>query len=236
MAGTSTQALPDGSTAAAWVDRWRDLMAGWLPEQEQVWAQVGDLVAEATAGTPVRLVDLGCGPATMACVLADRFPAAEVWGVDADPAALQVAALAAPGRVRTIEHDLRGTGWSRPLPGPADAVVSCCALHMVGAAGYRSVAGEAARALRPGGLFVDVDLHGDAEPARSAMPVADTVGRYAADLARALGRPSPADRSGQADPPPVPPGDRAGTLLAAGFSHVSVRAPGPRCSLVVARR
>lgn len=39
-----------------------------------------------------RCVDIGTGPGTAAILLADRFPGAEVWGVDINPRALNLAA------------------------------------------------------------------------------------------------------------------------------------------------
>src|SRR3954465_3960093 len=44
-----------------------------------------DLVGRIGASDPRRVVDLGCGPGTLTALLASRWPAAEVVGIDSSP-------------------------------------------------------------------------------------------------------------------------------------------------------
>ena len=50
-----------------------------------------DLVARVGADDPSYVADLGCGPGNLTAVLADRWPAAEVVGVDSSPEMIDAA-------------------------------------------------------------------------------------------------------------------------------------------------
>ena len=50
-----------------------------------------DLLARVGAELPTHVVDLGCGPGNLTAVLADRWPSAEVIGVDSSPAMIEAA-------------------------------------------------------------------------------------------------------------------------------------------------
>jgi 2-polyprenyl-3-methyl-5-hydroxy-6-metoxy-1,4-benzoquinol methylase len=56
------------------------LVDTWLPA-------LGDVTARLAAGG--RIADLGCGQGWSAIAVSRRFPAAEVWGVDTDPASIE---------------------------------------------------------------------------------------------------------------------------------------------------
>jgi trans-aconitate 2-methyltransferase len=62
----------------------------WDPELYQAFADergrpFRDLLARVGAQQPHRVVDLGCGPATLTALLAARWPDASVLGVDSSP-------------------------------------------------------------------------------------------------------------------------------------------------------
>jgi trans-aconitate 2-methyltransferase len=88
-----------------------------------------DLVARIEAHDVRSVVDLGCGPGVLTLLLAERWPAAEVTGVDSSPEMVATAAaLDAPaGRVTFLEGDLRS--W-RPAE-PVEVLVSNAALQWV---------------------------------------------------------------------------------------------------------
>src|ERR1700722_2978052 len=50
-----------------------------------------DLLARVGAELPTHVVDLGCGPGTLTVLLADRWPSAEVIGVDSSPPMIEAA-------------------------------------------------------------------------------------------------------------------------------------------------
>src|SRR5690606_32437839 len=55
-----------------------------------------DLIARVDARSPEYVVDLGCGPGNLTAVLAERWPNAEVIGVDASPEMIEAARRSAP--------------------------------------------------------------------------------------------------------------------------------------------
>jgi trans-aconitate 2-methyltransferase len=88
-----------------------------------------DLLARVPAETPRVVVDLGCGPGNLTALLADRWPGADVTGIDSSPEM-----IAAARRVEGITWevaDLRA--WARPdaraLVSPVDVLVSNATLQ-----------------------------------------------------------------------------------------------------------
>ena len=86
-----------------------------------------DLVAALDWLAPRRIVDLGCGPGNSTRVLAERWPAAQVQGVD------QSAEMLASAR-----HDLPGCDWQQadlgdwiPSPASFDLIFSNAAVQWV---------------------------------------------------------------------------------------------------------
>lgn len=104
-------------------------MTGWDPAQYARFADhrlrpAIDLLARIPLTAPRRIYDLGCGPGGVARLLAERWPAAELIGVDAAPAMLAEARAALPS-ARFLEADL--AAW-RPEK-PADLLFSNAALQ-----------------------------------------------------------------------------------------------------------
>ncbi len=64
-----------------------------------------DLLAQVPLANPKRVVDLGCGPGNSTELLIERFPNAEVIGVDSSPDMLKQARERLPGRT-FVEGDL----------------------------------------------------------------------------------------------------------------------------------
>ncbi|MEU1053859.1 methyltransferase domain-containing protein [Streptomyces sp. NPDC005876] len=123
-----------------------DALRGGEPRAEAAAAAVlGLLPAHVRA-----LLDVGCGTGIVTRRLAAARSGLRVTGVDLAPAMLRRAAGKLPGRV--VRAD------SRRLPfadGVFDAVSSVWLLHLVGSPdAARTVVGECARMLRPGGVYV----------------------------------------------------------------------------------
>ena len=85
-----------------------------------------DLLARVPDAGPSRVYDLGCGSGNVTRVIAERFPAARVAGVDASSEMLAKAAETA-GRVEWIRSDI--AGWE-PERAP-DLIYSNAALHWI---------------------------------------------------------------------------------------------------------
>ncbi|WP_214414558.1 class I SAM-dependent methyltransferase [Sphaerisporangium fuscum] len=147
--------------ALDWIERWDRQQEGYLPDREERFAALIDAV-EAGAGRPDPLVlDLGCGPGSLAARLLDRLPEATVVAIDADPLLLELGRASNEGRrgLRFEDLDLGAAGWASALrlDRPVDAAVSTTALHWLPEAGLRTMLSELCRVLRPGGLFLNGD-------------------------------------------------------------------------------
>ncbi|MGI3785556.1 MAG: methyltransferase domain-containing protein [Janthinobacterium lividum] len=86
-----------------------------------------DLLARVGAEAPRVVVDLGCGPGALTAGLAERWPTAEVTGVDSSPAMIEAARQHTGPRVSFVLDDL--VSW-RPRR-PVDVLVSTAALQWV---------------------------------------------------------------------------------------------------------
>jgi trans-aconitate 2-methyltransferase len=108
-----------------------------------------DLLAQVPLAAPARVVDLGCGAGNVTAILRQRFPRAEVLGVDGSPAMLAKARDAAPG-CRFAQGDFStwapGTGEAAP-----DLIYSNAALHWVG--GHETLFPRLVSLLAPGGVL-----------------------------------------------------------------------------------
>jgi trans-aconitate 2-methyltransferase len=88
-----------------------------------------DLVGRVAAVDPHVVVDLGCGPGNLTSLLADRWPAAAITGVDSSDAMIRAASdSSASERVLFHRADLRD--WlAAAKPGGADVLVSNATLQ-----------------------------------------------------------------------------------------------------------
>ena len=87
-----------------------------------------DLLARVPVESPERVVDLGCGPGNLTLLLAERWPDAEVAGIDHDDAMLEAAVARDPDRrVSWMRGDL--ATWTAAHR--VDVVFSNAALHWV---------------------------------------------------------------------------------------------------------
>lgn len=146
-----------------------------------------ELIHEASralrlAERPIRLVvDLGIGTGALARECLKRAPAARAWGIDADPAMLQVANVRLRPWRRRVSI-VKGNFLETPLP-RADAIITSYALHHIRTtraklAFYR----RCRQALRPGGVLIN----GDCAPASGAVAVAADLEEWYSHLARSM--------------------------------------------------
>src|SRR4051794_24066002 len=90
--------LLDQETAGTWIARWDAQQEGYVPDREERFTAMIDAV-EAAAGRPDPLVlDLGCGPGSLAGRILDRIPGATVVAIDADPLLLSLGRAVHAGR------------------------------------------------------------------------------------------------------------------------------------------
>ncbi|MFJ8629811.1 class I SAM-dependent methyltransferase [Streptomyces sp. NPDC093568] len=163
-----------------------DASRGGEPRAAAAAQAVLGLLPEGTR----RLLDVACGTGIVTRRLAAGRPGLSVTGVDLAPAMARQAAARMPGTVVLAD--------CRRLPfraGRFDAVTSVWLLHLAPTAeDVRTIVGECARVLRPGGVYVttvdkaaahnvgsDIDAVMASRPRRSARDAAAVVETYARD-------------------------------------------------------
>ena len=143
-------------------------MKGWDPAQYERFKKeralpFHDLLARVPP-IPVRsAADLGCGTGELTRLLAERWPGAEVFGVDQSTEMLARGRESGAAGVTLVEADLRD--W-RP-PRPLDLEISNAALHWV--PGHSGLLETLAGWLAPGGVLAVQVPNNRSEPAYSAM-------------------------------------------------------------------
>lgn len=158
MSASTTATTVPADAAAAWLQRWDDQQRRYVPDREERFAVIGDVVAAAVreVANPV-ILDVGCGPGSLGARLATRLPAAQVIGVDTDPLLLGLGRSHYGDAITWLDADLRADDWARNVPPVLHAAVSTTALHWLPKAElatlYRTIAGR----LAPGGVFVNGD-------------------------------------------------------------------------------
>ncbi len=121
----------------------------WDPDRYLAYADergrpFTDLLARVAAERPRTVVDLGCGPGNLTARLAERWPDADVLGLDSSPEMIDAARAVAPG-VSFAVADLRD--WSPAAP--VDVLVSNAVLQWV--PGHLDLLPRLVAALAPGG-------------------------------------------------------------------------------------
>ena len=171
------QQMVRSAAATRWLERWDAQQERYVPDREERFRVVIDVVGTVAGDRPAAVVDLGCGPGSLSQRLADALPEVQVVGVDADPLLLGLGRANTNPRVRLIEANLADPGWTDAtgLPGPWDAAVSSTALHWLSPEDLGQLYRILARNLRPGGVFVNADNMGVGQPALDG--IADAVRR-----------------------------------------------------------
>jgi SAM-dependent methyltransferase len=153
----------DAATARSWIGRWERQQEVYLPDREERFTALIDAVEAGTGRPDPLVIDLGCGPGSLAVRLLDRLPAAVVVAVDTDPVTLSLGRAAYAGRpgLRFADVDLRVAGWESGLVldtgQQADAIVSTTALHWLTGPELRALYRALGTLLRRGGLLLNGD-------------------------------------------------------------------------------
>jgi trans-aconitate 2-methyltransferase len=149
-----------------------------------------DLLAQVPLQSPRRVFDLGCGPANSTELLVERYPQAEVIGVDSSPDMLRQARERLP-RCVFVEADL--ASW-RP-PERTDLLFANAVFQWV--PDHPAVLRRLLEALPRGGVLAVQMPDNTTEPALALMREVAARGPWAAALAHAAAArndlPTPAD-------------------------------------------
>jgi SAM-dependent methyltransferase len=166
------------ATAKMWVERWERQQERYALDREERFTVIADVIEHVTAdGTEPLLLDLGCGPGSLATRLSARMPHAEIVAADMDPLLLELGRTHHPYAARYVDTVIGDDGWTDALDlgRPLDAAVSTTALHYLSVPTLLRTYRQLAALLRPGGALVN----GDHFPHRSPP---------CANLARHVGR------------------------------------------------
>jgi SAM-dependent methyltransferase len=154
---TNSPTLPTG-TAAEWLQRWDDQQRRYVPDREERFAVIGDVVETAVHDVPKPVIlDLGCGPGSLGARLKTRMPDAQVVGIDTDPLLLGLGRAHYRDAITWVDADLRTGDWAEQVPPAVHAAVSTTALHWLPATELAALYRTLGKLLAPGGVFVNGD-------------------------------------------------------------------------------
>ena len=125
---------------------------GWDPERYLAYADERarpfvDLINRIDAVGPRRVVDLGCGPGQLTRILVQRWPGAEVHGVDSSP---EMIARANDEGVEAVRYEVADLRQWRSVE-PVDVLLSNAALQWV--PGHLDLLPALVDQVAPGGWF-----------------------------------------------------------------------------------
>ncbi len=118
----------------------------------------GDLVKQMMDMDGKRVLDVGCGTGTLAILVKQTYPGAEVCGLDGDPRILAIARTKAEQAHADVQFH-EGLSFMLPFPdGSFDFVLTSFMLHHLDRAAKLQTASEMYRVLRHGGTLLGVDF------------------------------------------------------------------------------
>lgn len=142
----------------AWQESWDRQQEAYLPDREQRFAAMLDVLEAVVDGPAPRVLDLAGGTGSIGLRVLRRFPQAAITLVDQDPVLLTLAEASLGEGAHVVTADLGSPGWVDALPGAGfDAVFTATALHWLDGPRVAALYGELRDVLRPGGVFVNAD-------------------------------------------------------------------------------
>jgi len=160
----------------AWLWRWDTQQTHYLPEREERFTAMLDVLAALLPPDFVAL-DLACGPGAISQRVLARFPQARTIALDYNPVLLQLGQQALAGlsdRITWITQSLTDPAWLAPVRAVleqlgrthVDAVLSTTALHWLPIEHLTRVYNQLGALVRPGGVL----LNGDHMTYPSSLP------------------------------------------------------------------
>jgi trans-aconitate 2-methyltransferase len=143
-----------------------------------------DLLVGAALGTAATIVDVGCGPGNSTELLADRYPEADILGIDTSPAMLE----AARARLPALRFEAADANTWLPSP-DTDLVYANATYQWI--PGHLEQLPRVLAALRPGAVLAVQMPDNLAEPTHRLMREVAEGGPWADRLAGAARAPLP---------------------------------------------
>ena len=127
-------------------------------------------LAETSSPAPHTIADIGCGVGMSTFALQDRYPDAQLTGIDLSPYFLCVAQQRSEQQQRHIRWH-HAAAERTGLPDNTFDLVSCClTFHEIPRTGARDIFAELRRILRPGGYLAIMDMNPQADAHRRMPP------------------------------------------------------------------
>jgi trans-aconitate 2-methyltransferase len=157
----------------------------WNPTQYLKFSQprlrpAMDLLARIPSEQPHLVYDLGCGAGNVTAVLLQRWPRAQIIGVDDSAAMLEQATKALP-QVRWVQHSLNG--WRPERQG--DVIYSNAALHWL--PNHQQLFPTLVQALAPRGVLAIQMPRNFAAPSHTLIDATARAGPWRSKLEPLLG-------------------------------------------------
>ena len=135
----------------ALIARWDAQQERYLPQREERFRIMLDVVGQQEETQRLRVLDLCCGTGSISRRVLERFPHASILAVDFDPAHLELGRLSLGDRVEWQDADLRRDEWAAGLEGGSfDAILTATAIHWLQPGEIVTLYGTLARLLREG--------------------------------------------------------------------------------------
>jgi ubiquinone/menaquinone biosynthesis C-methylase UbiE len=163
-----------GDPFAGWVYHWALTQAFYQGrnEYDQVHLDIAQGCPKPADGEVRRILDVGCASGLSATAYKERFPNAEVWGIDVGGPLVRYAHHRAVKKNIDV-HFAQRLGEDTKFPdGYFDIVSAYILFHEVEADAAKKIVPEFYRILRPGGVFDYVDIQTNGIPDR---PIARTI-------------------------------------------------------------
>ena len=129
-------------------------------DQDGVQEMFGQAVPEPADGKVLRILDMGTGVGQLAIAMKERFPEAEVWGVDIGGPMVRYAHMRAVDLGVEVNFAQRLAEDTKFPDNYFDIVTSYIMHHEVPAESTRDIVREAYRVTRPGGVYAPWDFGG----------------------------------------------------------------------------
>lgn len=136
-------------------------------EQDQIHIGTANRLPLPEDGKVMRILDMGCGTGQLTVALKERFPDAEVWGIDAGGPMVRYAHMRARDLGVDVNFAQRLVEDTKFEDGYFDIVTSYIINHELTQDASRAMIAEAHRLTRKGGYFYPIDFRSGGDKGRA---------------------------------------------------------------------